>query len=693
MHSRFQLLGLSPSGCALRLHSALPVKTVALFLSLVCAYAARGACPAVTFEPRIDHMPGGAGPFIGSTTDVNVDGLSDVSLFYNDSTGFQTFLSNEQGWLTARPVNPTSGISTLEVADIEGDGLPDAAAGSGFDLRLFQGNGDGTYGFRRDIAMGAAPTDVRVADLNGDGRRDLVVVMAITARVVVLTQTVPWTFTAGPQMPIGGFEPHDPHVVDLDADGKLDVILVNSANTVDILYGRGDGTFDPVVKITLPASTAGGASLVVGDFNYDGRPDFAAGQIQNGAAIYVNDGGRSFHFDRRVAGADVVTPGAGARDMELADMNADGLADLIISTYGGFYTLLARPGGFFDPPVFHAVPELSSFGGVDALRFEVGDFRGDGRSDLAATIHHPSTTRFVTYPNACVPAPTVTSLAPGSGPAEGGTVVTIAGQSLLTTTQVLFGSTPGTILDTTGTSVTVRTPASAPSIVDVTVTTGGGSATLTGAFRFMGATTTTVTTEPAVVIVGEPFQLVATVAPALSGGSVTFTEGSTVLGTAPVVNGRASIALTSSTLDSRTIDASFSGTPIYFPNSGSATFRAFLPVAMTLQTSRAPSFDQQPYRVTATLDPAFTGGTVTFTVNGNVAGVVPVTNGTASIDLVVMQPGPQEIVATFSGFGDYAPETAVLSFQVGVAIPTLSELALLALAMMVAAVAAMKLRS
>jgi hypothetical protein len=169
-------------------------------------------------------------------------------------------------------------------------------------------------------------------------------------------------------------------------------------------------------------------------------------------------------------------------------------------------------------------------------------------------------------------------------------------------------------------------------------------------------------------------------------------EGATILGTAPVVNGRASIAATSSSVAPRTVTADFSGTPIWFPSSGSLTFGALLPVELTLTTSHMPQVNA-PYRVTATLNPAVNGGTVTFTVNGTVAGTVPVTNGTAFIDLIATEPGTQEVVATFSGFGDFAPETTVIVFQVSHPIPTLSELALFALAAMIAAVAATNLRS
>lgn len=79
-----------------------------------------------------------------------------------------------------------------------------------------------------------------------------------------------------------------------------------------------------------------------------------------------------------------------------------------------------------------------------------------------------------------VDAPTVATLNPDSGPASGGTVVTVTGTSLSTTQSVLFGATPApftVISDTTVSVVTPPTPDGSPGPATVTVTTTGGVAT------------------------------------------------------------------------------------------------------------------------------------------------------------------------------------------------------------------------
>lgn len=87
-----------------------------------------------------------------------------------------------------------------------------------------------------------------------------------------------------------------------------------------------------------------------------------------------------------------------------------------------------------------------------------------------------------------VGAPTITTLDPNSGPASGGTVVTITGANFSTTQSVTFGAVPAAfsvISDTSLSVVTPPTPDGAPGPADVTVTTTGGAATLAAGFTYL----------------------------------------------------------------------------------------------------------------------------------------------------------------------------------------------------------------
>lgn len=95
------------------------------------------------------------------------------------------------------------------------------------------------------------------------------------------------------------------------------------------------------------------------------------------------------------------------------------------------------------------------------------------------------------------PPPTVSTIAPSSGPTSGGTTVTITGTNLGSTTAVTFGGTAATSFTaSSATQVTAQTPAHAAGAVDVVVTTSGGSATSTGGFTFVAPMPTIASVAP-----------------------------------------------------------------------------------------------------------------------------------------------------------------------------------------------------
>jgi hypothetical protein len=82
------------------------------------------------------------------------------------------------------------------------------------------------------------------------------------------------TFTPAASSPATGSNPYSVSVADLNGDGKVDLVASNSgSNTVTVLLGNGDGTF--AAPLTFGAGT-NPISAAVGDFNGDGLPDLAA---------------------------------------------------------------------------------------------------------------------------------------------------------------------------------------------------------------------------------------------------------------------------------------------------------------------------------------------------------------------------------------------------------------------------------
>src|SRR5207302_2431101 len=116
------------------------------------------------------------------------------------------------------------------------------------------GNGDGTFGPQQTFAVGHGPRSVAVADVNGDGKPDLVVVNQGNSSTPgntagVLLGNGDGTF--GPQrtFPVG-FGPFLVAVADVNGDGRPDLVVANEneglfpqPSTVSVLLGHGDGTF------------------------------------------------------------------------------------------------------------------------------------------------------------------------------------------------------------------------------------------------------------------------------------------------------------------------------------------------------------------------------------------------------------------------------------------------------------------
>ncbi len=181
-------------------------------------------------------------------------------------------------------------------------------------------------------------------------------------------------FLTTPPMYAAGSNPRDLALGDFNSDGNNDVIV--AANPPVVLLGKGDGTLQAAVPIGTIASAPTG--VTVADFNRDGKLDVVFA-ISGGAVVYLGNGDGTF-------GAGITVSSSGTNQNVLArvlaaDVNNDGIADLILNTDAGVSVLLGNGDGTFQTPIFTSWSGV--VGGVWSMA--AADFNKDGRLDLAVT--------------------------------------------------------------------------------------------------------------------------------------------------------------------------------------------------------------------------------------------------------------------------------------------------------------------
>jgi hypothetical protein len=175
----------------------------------------------------------------------------------------------------------SSGIldpGAVKLADLNGDGIPDLiVANSGSNnVLIYPGLGNGQFGEALNgghgFFTGTNPVGITVADVNGDGRPDLVVANKGSNDISILfneSQGKSFTFFPGPRLKAGS-GPSGTAVADVNGDGKPDIVVSNSeSNTMMVLPGVGGGFFNDQNPTTIPVGTQPGSPITG---NFDGRP-------------------------------------------------------------------------------------------------------------------------------------------------------------------------------------------------------------------------------------------------------------------------------------------------------------------------------------------------------------------------------------------------------------------------------------
>jgi hypothetical protein len=226
---------------------------------------------------------------------------------------------------------------------------------------------------------------VAVGDFNGDGKLDLAVAgyglyldsygywHDFDETVRVLLGKGDGTFQPAQAFP-AGYSPQCVAVGDFNGDGKFDLAVANLIGGVSVLLGKGDGTFLPAQGY---AAGVGPVSVAVGDFNGDGKQDLAVankGNIPDNGSVSVLLG----KGDGTFLPAQTYAAGSYAYAVAVGDFNGDGIPDLAVAA-ATVRVLLGKGDGTFQ------TTNVSYIAGIHTSSVAVGDFNGDGKPDLAVS--------------------------------------------------------------------------------------------------------------------------------------------------------------------------------------------------------------------------------------------------------------------------------------------------------------------
>jgi hypothetical protein len=338
----------------------------------------------MSFAPAVSY-PVGFPPQKVETADFNHDGRPDL-VTLSDSGSVSLLLGNGDGSFAAPREFPAgSNVQSLTIGDFDNDGNPDVAtANVGIGVTALLGNGDGTFRPAVSTVMSNAdPLVVAAAlDLNGDGKSDLVAGGVYYDEWETRSSVVSVLYGNG----AGGFNdvgwynvgddgtPEDIMVADLNRDGRADVVTttydfyLSGGHIVTVLLGSATGALNLEFPMQFDTGESP-RSLAVGDFTGDGVPDV----VTAGQTVEVLRGIGNGTFAPPVSNS-AASPYLYA--VAEADFNGDGKLDVVVgdSATGSAEVLLGRGDGTLSLASQHA---------VGSSLVVVGDFNADGRPDVA----------------------------------------------------------------------------------------------------------------------------------------------------------------------------------------------------------------------------------------------------------------------------------------------------------------------
>ncbi len=258
-------------------------------------------------------------------------------------------------------------LSIVNTASVSGGGDSESSNNTSSDpTAIWVPNPCASFGRTEYSAGGYYARGMAVADYNGDGRADLAVSNYYDHKVSILLGQADGTFGAPVKYATNNY-PRRMVAIDLDVDGDPDLAIITDAG-ISVLINNGAAVgFSAPVLYSISGGYLG--DITRGDFNGDGSADLAVTSAYNGVRVLFGDGNGAL-------GTPVSYAVSEPYGVATADVNSDGLLDLVVANYYGVSVMLGQGGGTFGTATKFLNESISSVA--------IGDLTGDGILDIAA---------------------------------------------------------------------------------------------------------------------------------------------------------------------------------------------------------------------------------------------------------------------------------------------------------------------
>jgi len=407
---------------------------------------------------------------------ITVDRLNNtMSVYRNTTTGLISF---------AAKVDFTTGQSprAASVGDIDGDGKLDVIVSNLTDntVSVFKNTTIGgviSFAQRIDFITSTQPSGISIADLDKDGKADLVInTINLEGYVSILRNTSSGSiisFAPKIDLQAQGGSIEEIRTSDIDGDGKQDIILPNySLNVLNIFRNTSSvGIISFATKIDIGTFT-NPDDIEMGDLNDDGKPDIAVGHYTNDKVLVLRNvstvGTITFQSNGSYTGG-IIPSG-----MAINNLDGDSKPDLVVNDGLESFSLYKNTSSSGNAISFNPGVKIPA---VYNSKVMSADFDGDGKTDLT---FETGILRVTIWKNRTA-SPQVFSFSPASG--RQGDTITIQGVNFSGATSVSFGSVTAssfTLLNASTIKAVVDTGATG----DIIVRTAGDSARIHGFIFF-----------------------------------------------------------------------------------------------------------------------------------------------------------------------------------------------------------------